>query len=401
MILSLPSKTPPRVRSLLLSQFAAQTKRNTVGAIAIATTSPAATAASQTSAVPSILISSSSSFSTKSKEKKQTLEDYNAEKQKAKEYRTKLYNKKQQRIQSLPNRRPKPIRDISELEVATDDNVNTSGEKKYKRGIKKAQFRNWFETKKRNEEYYNRVAKRQCQKWKIKVGLMIERLPVVTRDQEEWEKDFLHMAAQLDRERAKIYPKEIQGVDNPMDSEVLTMEELFELLPEGFKPAPRITEDDKNNNIQTTNRKLSQRVYLSIRPDDEIGWSLPIATLNEKNANNESFVDCVKRYMKSNKMLQDLKLLYLSNCPMAVDVIPYKSSEDGNGAEIDERSEGGVYFGEKVFYMRVQWEEGDVNVDNKDSSKLDDWGWLARSEMVEKVKSEKGEDASLFYHYML
>jgi len=230
---------------------------------------------------------------------------------------------------------------------------------------------------------------------------MIERLPVVTRDQEEWEKDFLHMAAQLDRERAKIYPKEIQGVDNPMDSEVLTMEELFELLPEGFKPAPRITEDDKNNNIQTTNRKLSQRVYLSIRPDDEIGWSLPIATLNEKNANNESFVDCVKRYMKSNKMLQDLKLLYLSNCPMAVDVIPYKSSEDGNGAETDERSEGGVYFGEKVFYMRVQWEEGDVNVDNKDSSKLDDWGWLARSEMVEKVKSEKGEDASLFYHYML
>ncbi len=171
-----------------------------------------------------------------------------------------------------------------------------------------------------------------------------------------------------------------------------------EHLPDGLKPAPRITADDKNNNIQTTNRKLSQRVYLSIRPDDCIGWSLPVFALNEKKAERESFVDCIKRYTKSNRMLKDLKLLYLSNCPVAVDVIKY-SSKDGD--EDDERSEGGKYFGEKVFYMRVQYEEGTVNGDNNASSNLDDWGWLERSEIVERVKAEKGKEASLFYNYML
>ena len=160
-------------------------------------------------------------------------------------------------------------------------------------------------------------------------------------------------------------------------------------LPEGFEPAPRITEADEKNIIQTTQRKLQDRLYLTIRPNEETGWSLPITTLNEDN-DDETFVDGVKRYMKANKMLKNLSVRCLSNCPMVVDVIRYE-----NGSE---ESDNGTYYGEKIFYMRVQYEEGDVKKVDKG---INDWGWLERSEMVERVKEEKGEEASKFYHYML
>lgn len=160
-------------------------------------------------------------------------------------------------------------------------------------------------------------------------------------------------------------------------------------MPEDFQPAPRITEADKNNIIQTLERKLSDRLYLALRANDDIGWSLPMTELNIEN-NDETFVDGVRRFIKSNKMLEDLNILCLSNCPMAVDVVKYD--------EGDEKNESSKFFGEKIFYMRVQYDSGDIG--NVDKS-LDDWGWLERSEMIERVKSEKGDDASKFYHYML
>lgn len=170
------------------------------------------------------------------------------------------------------------------------------------------------------------------------------------------------------------------------------------MLPEGYKPAPRITEADKNNIIQTLDRKLPHRVYLALRPNDEIGWTLPITDLNpmptskSHTLGGETFVDAVKRFIASNKMLKDMDIRCLSNCPMAVEAIPYNQETE------KDKSENGKYFGEKVFYMRVQYEEGQVG---KVDKTIHDWGWLERSEMMDRVKTEKGEDASLFYHYML
>jgi large subunit ribosomal protein L46 len=172
---------------------------------------------------------------------------------------------------------------------------------------------------------------------------------------------------------------------------ILSYYHIVDLLPEGYKPAPRITEADKNNIIQTLDRKLTQRVYLALRPNNDIGWILPTIDLNLKN-DNETFVQCVKNYLSSNTMYQNLDIAYLSNCPMAVEAIRYSGNDD-------KRSENGKYYGEKIFYMRVQYQDG--NVGEIDKKALDDWGWLERSEMVERVKAEKGEDASLFYHYML
>lgn len=50
-----------------------------------------------------------------------------------------------------------------------------------------------------------------------------------------------------------------------------------------------------------------------------------------------------------------------------------------------------------TLHMRIQHDDGDV----KDSSigKMNDWGWLTRDEMVDKVLGN--DDAVTFYNYML
>jgi hypothetical protein len=148
---------------------------------------------------------SSPSSSSSPKKEKQTLQSYNDQKQSLKQYRTNLYNNKQTRQSNLPKRR-----------------LNSP------KNVKKQIFHSWFNTKTQTELYYNREAKRNNQDWKMKVGIMIERLPVVTEDKEDWELDYMYMKAEYDRERAIVYPKEIAGFENdPEETKVLTIEEIY------------------------------------------------------------------------------------------------------------------------------------------------------------------------------
>jgi len=61
----------------------------------------------------------------------------------------------------------------------------------------------------------------------------------------------------------------------------------------------------------------------------------------------------------------------------------------------------GNYYGEKIFYFRVQYDTGDVNEKVLKKANVDDWGWLAKEEMVEKVTEERGAHQAKFFHYML
>lgn len=63
----------------------------------------------------------------------------------------------------------------------------------------------------------------------------------------------------------------------------------------------------------------------------------------------------------------------------------------------------GDYYGEKVFYYRVQHDSGDVNADAiaRTGGGVDDWGWLSKEEIVDKVEGERGKHQAKFFHYML
>eukprot|EP00557_Chaetoceros_sp_GSL56_P008606 CAMPEP_0176492762 /NCGR_PEP_ID=MMETSP0200_2-20121128/9185_1 /TAXON_ID=947934 /ORGANISM="Chaetoceros sp., Strain GSL56" /LENGTH=287 /DNA_ID=CAMNT_0017890373 /DNA_START=151 /DNA_END=1010 /DNA_ORIENTATION=- len=273
-----------------------------------------------------------------------SIEQYKAEKKAVKERRTELYNYKVARQAGLRTRQDPE-----------------------KKNYKKTVFRTWFDAMAAKQAYLDREARRQGKEWNINVAAMVERLPVVTPDKHQWELDFLNLKAELQRYDMIAYPKEL-GLPDPMDIQILSEEELMKLLPEGFTPAPRETEADKNGVIQTLNRRLKTRVYLSIRKNDHQGWQLPTVSLTE----NETFLEGAKRAVKM-VAGEDLVLRCFTNCPMGVHVAEYS-------AEAKEKNSG--FFGEKTFFLRVQYENGDVNTENMEKMKMNDWGWLTRDEMV-------------------
>lgn len=297
-------------------------------------------------------------MSTKSK---YTLDQYHEEKALAKKVRTERYLAKLERKSKLPSRR--------NLE---------------KKNFNKNQFHKWFDDITSKQFYLDREARRRGLQWKIKVGLMLERLPVVTPDVPQWDEDYQMLKAELSRYDDIAYPKEL-GFPDPIDREILTRQELLSMLPEGFTPAPRETEADANGFIQTLDRQLKTRVYLSVRPNDETGWTLPITDVGV----GETFLEAAKR-LNHEISGENLSINCYSNCPMVVDMLEY--SDDMM------KSNDGL-FGEKIFYMRVQYDDGEVDV--KKMKKMSDWGWLGRDEIQDRVKAEKGEERALFYKYML
>ena len=59
------------------------------------------------------------------------------------------------------------------------------------------------------------------------------------------------------------------------------------------------------------------------------------------------------------------------------------------------------YYGEKIFYYRVQWDNGDVSEEGLKNGGVEDYAWLTKEEMVGKVIEERGPHQAKFFHYML
>lgn len=154
------------------------------------------------------------------------------------------------------------------------------------------------------------------------------------------------------------------------------------MLPEGFTPAPRETEADKSGDIKTLNRRLKTRVYLAVKDNDK--WTLPTTTIK----GDETLLEATKRAV-ADAAGDKLELYCPSNCPMAVDLKVYSEEEQKRYGT----------FGTKTFFMRVQYDEGEVDEEN--NAVGSDCGWLDRDEMTERVREEQGEDASKLYYYML
>ena len=56
------------------------------------------------------------------------------------------------------------------------------------------------------------------------------------------------------------------------------------------------------------------------------------------------------------------------------------------------------HFGIKTFFIRVQLDDGDVD---PSALNVDDFAWLARDEVVDRIKEQRGDVPSKLYHYLL
>lgn len=292
---------------------------------------------------------------------------YNERKAAAKQLRRETWDRHQQRLERLKTRRDNSPKDV-----------------------KKTVFRSWWD---KEMEYHNklrRTAKQEGKPWRIRVAVMVERPNVVMPDYEDYELEWMDLKNYL-MSYGKQYPDETKFMfepDKPEDHIIESDEDMLAGLP--FVPAPRETEADASGNVKTLDRQLKTKVFLAVKSGAEGNrngprWTLPSAIPQE----DETLLQTAERAV-SEAVGEDLQLWLPSNAPMTINYRVYNK----NMAE-DFR---GNYFGEKIFFYRLQYDSGDVD---EEAMTADDYGWLTREEVVDRITDERGRHQAKFYHYML
>lgn len=153
-------------------------------------------------------------------------------------------------------------------------------------------------------------------------------------------------------------------------------------LPRGFTPAPRETEADHNGDVRTLDRRLKTWVYLTVKESEQ--WQLPTTVVKEE----EALLDAAKRAIRE-KVGDCMDIYYPSNCPMTMDMHVFNE---------EERAQNGNSYGIKTFFMVVQYDEGQVS---ENDLLVDDFAWLEKTEIVERMEEQEGVEKSKLYHYLL
>ena len=161
----------------------------------------------------------------------------------------------------------------------------------------------------------------------------------------------------------------------------------MELLPKGYTPAPRETEADATGNVRTTDRKLKTSVYLTVLENDSNNnkplWQMPTVDLED----GETLLEAVQRAVPT-KVGPEVEFWCPSNAPWAVDMFAYPPEEQQKSG----------YYGIKKFFVKIQYDEGSVS---EKGMSVQDFAWLDRDEIIERVRNDQGDHMSKFYRYML
>lgn len=208
--------------------------------------------------------------------------------------------------------------------------------------------------------------------------------------------------SQVEKYRGKMYPADTPFAYDEEDDYPITDEETIAQIPfENLRPGSRVTEADEKNDTKSLDRKLPQSLYLLMKStlakqkqnlvddfyfksnsnEDDDFWLFPTVTVSDPK---ETFLAAAKRAV-SEYAGDKMELLCLGNAPMAVDMKIYNNSTD-------------EYFGEKIFYYRVQLLDGDSE---PSQNKVVDYAWLTKEEVVEILGEERGVGSATLHHYLL
>lgn len=300
--------------------------------------------------------------------------DYMKQKQLNKERRTELYNYKQDRKARLMTRRKT---------TETSQHMNSY----------KDEFNSFYIPYKVNHEYMERKAKQLNLNWFIKVAVLLERPNIVIADLYDWENNYELLRDYIwQYNHIKDYPiglnlgyrPEVTTSSIP-DATTTSMmypndEMIKQMLPDHFKPALRTTDDDISGNIHTTNRKLKTNVYLMTQNTNNNIWEFPTVSLQD-NGDNETLLDASKRTMKEYFNNNDnLEYWCPSNCPVSVHMDAFSE----NDKELYPN-----YYGTKTFYMKLQYDDGQVDNNTCNKILMNDYGWFDKEECLERIQQNQ------------
>ncbi|XP_055608746.1 39S ribosomal protein L46, mitochondrial [Uranotaenia lowii] len=233
------------------------------------------------------------------------------------------------------------------------------------------------------------------EKWDLFAGVLVERLPIITKSMEPLEAKFKGMLDQIEFEnshksnhelRKEMEKKQVELLKAgkiDLDSEALkqTAQDLEDAYNEElskFQPAPRLTAADQKNDLTSLNRKLEETLFLLTEQKlgDKSHYLLPQGI----HSPGESLRQTAERVLKE-VVGDSLTVTFYGNAP--VGFYKYKYPAAGRQESI----------GAKIFFFRCVLGAGSANV--KADKKLK-FQWLNETEMQKTLKEPYFHSVSQF-----
>ncbi|XP_001660444.2 39S ribosomal protein L46, mitochondrial [Aedes aegypti] len=238
------------------------------------------------------------------------------------------------------------------------------------------------------------ASKSAIEKWDIYAGVLVERLPVITKTLSPIEANFKSMLDQIEfenslksnheirKEMEKRQAELLKAGKIDLDSEALKqtaqdLEDAYNDEFSKFKPASRITEADKANDLKSLNRKLEETLVLLT--EQKLGDKKYFLLPQGKHSASESLRQTAERVLKEN-VGEALKVTFYGNAPVGFYKYKYPNAT---------RQEA---VGAKVFFFRCVLNSGSQNVTEKKAN----FQWLDQSELEKTLKQPYYHSVSQF-----
>uniref|UniRef100_A0A182V443 Large ribosomal subunit protein mL46 n=1 Tax=Anopheles merus TaxID=30066 RepID=A0A182V443_ANOME len=241
------------------------------------------------------------------------------------------------------------------------------------------------------------VAPQTDQKWDLYAGVLVERLPIVTKTLDPIEAKFKEMLNQIELEKSLKSNHELRKETEKqqlellkagkidLDSEALkqTAQDLEDAYNEEyarFKPAPRVTEADSKNDIRSLDRKLEQTLVLLV--EQKLGSKSHYLLPQGLHRKGESLRETAERTLKE-CCGDKLQVTFYGNAPVGFYKYKYPPSV---------RNDGAAAVGAKVFFFRSVVKDPSRNV-GSDQVK---YQWLSQDELQKQLQQPYYQSVSQF-----
>ncbi|XP_052872444.1 39S ribosomal protein L46, mitochondrial [Anopheles cruzii] len=232
------------------------------------------------------------------------------------------------------------------------------------------------------------------QRWDLFAGVLVERLPIVTKTLEPIEAKFKEMLNQIElenslksnhemrKETEKRQLELLKAGKIDLDSEALKqtaqdLEDAYNDEYAKFKPAPRVTEADLKSNVESTDRKLEEALVLLV--EQKLGNKNHFLLPQTLHKAGESMRATAERALK--EFCGDtLQVTFYGNAP--VGFYKYKYPPTARSDTV----------GAKVFFFRSVLKPSSGNVTNNKFKHK----WLTQEELQKQLHESYYQNVSQF-----
>uniref|UniRef100_A0A336K3T5 Large ribosomal subunit protein mL46 n=1 Tax=Culicoides sonorensis TaxID=179676 RepID=A0A336K3T5_CULSO len=245
-------------------------------------------------------------------------------------------------------------------------------------------------------QFCNEIKSDPKQTWDLYAGVLLERLPIITKALNPLEAQVQKMLNDIEfenslksdheirHEREQIQAELIKrgevDVDLDVDSTKQTAQDFKDACTdeaEKFKFAPRITEADKKNDLKSLQRKLDETLILIAK--QTLGKNQVTALPQGKWIQGETLRQTAERVLKE-AAGSELKVQFYGNAPCGFYKYKYPK---------EERTES---VGAKVFFFRaVIRDDNNANLDKKVT-----FEWRTKDELGQVLKNPYYKNVSQF-----